>query len=145
MVTIVFANLIAYQWYGRSLYDYQLRERGIDLSMGRERAYLMHHSVAEHVTDELPVVHRDISLSELRERIAAKSTESAVNVDNDNRYLGMVLQHQLHDQHDSADQNCNDYNRINHCRFNFCSQIGAFFSFSSEVLESLIELPGSFT
>ena len=102
MVTIVFANLVAHQWYGRSLYDFQLRQRGIDLSMGRERAYLMHQTVAGHVTDALPVVHRDISLSELRERMAEKIAESAVIVDGDYRYLGLVLQHQLHDQHDSA-------------------------------------------
>jgi CIC family chloride channel protein len=81
---------------------FELTQRGIDLSMGRERAYLMHQTVAEHVTDALPVVHRDIRLSELRERMAAKQTESAVIVDADHRYLGLVLQHQLHDQHDSA-------------------------------------------
>lgn len=102
MVAIVFANLVAYQWYGRSLYDFQLRQRGIDLSMGRERAYLMHHTVADLVTDSIPVVHEDISLSELRERMAEKSTASAVIVDSDNRYLGLVLQHQLHDRHDNT-------------------------------------------
>ena len=102
MVAIVFANLIAYHWYGRSLYDFQLRERGIDLSMGRERAYLMHHTVANYVTDSLPVVPSDISLSELRDRMAAKSTASAVVIDHDRKYLGLVLQHQLRDQHDNA-------------------------------------------
>lgn len=101
MVAIVFANLVAYQWYGRSLYDFQLSQRGIDLSLGRERAYLLHHTVADLITDSLPVVHQDISLSELRERMAQKSTASAVVVDSDNRYLGLVMQHQLHDQHDN--------------------------------------------
>ncbi len=102
MVAIVFANLIAYQWYGRSLYDFQLGQRGIDLSQGRERAYLMHHTVADLVTDALPVVQQDIRLSELRQRMAEKSTASAVIVDADKKYLGLVLQHQLHDQHDSS-------------------------------------------
>jgi CIC family chloride channel protein len=102
MVAIVFANLIAYQWYGRSLYDFQLSQRGIDLSMGRERAYLMHHTVADLATDSLPVVQQDISLSELRQRMAEKSTASAVIVDADKKYLGLVSQHQLHDQHDSS-------------------------------------------
>jgi CIC family chloride channel protein len=101
MVAIVFANLVAHQWYGRSLYDFQLSQRGIDLSLGRERAYLLHHTVADLATDSLPVVHEDISLSELRQRMAEKSTASAVVVDHDNRYLGLVLQHQLHDQHDN--------------------------------------------
>ena len=102
MVAIVFANLVAYQWYGRSLYDFQLRQRGIDLSMGRERAYLMHRRVADHVTDSLPVVHADVSLSELRQRMAEKSSAAAVVIDSDQRYLGMVSQHQLHDRHDNT-------------------------------------------
>jgi len=33
--------------------------------------------------------------------MAEKSTASAVVVDDNNRYLGLVLQHQLHDQHDN--------------------------------------------
>ncbi|TNF86748.1 MAG: CBS domain-containing protein [Gammaproteobacteria bacterium] len=105
MVTIVFANLAAHQWYSRSLYDFQLRRRGIDLSLGRERAYLMHRKVIDLLSDSLPVVHSDISLSELRQRMAAYSTASAVIVDSDNRYLGLVAQHQLHDQHDNTQVN----------------------------------------
>ena len=102
MVAIVFANLIAYQWFGRSLYDFQLNQRGIDLSMGRERAYLMHRKVANLVIDSLPVVRQDISLSELRESMAEKSTTSAVVVGADRQYLGQVSQRQLHDRHDSS-------------------------------------------
>lgn len=102
MVAIVFSNLVAFQWYGRSLYDFQLGQRGIDLSLGRERAYLLHHTIAGLVTDSLPVVQRDISLLELRERMAESSTASAVVVDHDNLYLGVVLQHQLHDQPDNS-------------------------------------------
>ncbi|MDH3386919.1 MAG: chloride channel protein [Gammaproteobacteria bacterium] len=95
MVAIVFANLIAHQWYGRSLYDFQLGERGIDLSMGRVRAYLMHHTVASRVTDSLPLVKPGASLFELRQRMAENSTASAVIVDQDNKYLGLVSQPQL--------------------------------------------------
>jgi len=102
MVTIVFANLIAFRWYGRSLYDNQLAARGIDLSMGRERAYLMHHKVADFVIDSLPVVSQDSDLRVLREQMAEKSTATAVVVDKDNRYLGQVFQHQLHGQDDDT-------------------------------------------
>ena len=52
MVTIVFANLIAYHWYGRSLFDTQLADRGIDLSQGREQAYLQHHKITEYSTQD---------------------------------------------------------------------------------------------
>ena len=102
MVTIVFANLIAFKWYGRSLYDNQLAARGIDLSMGRERAYLMHHKVADFVIDSLPVLSQDANLKVSRAQMAEKSTATAVVVDNDNRYLGQVFQHQLHGLDDDA-------------------------------------------
>jgi CIC family chloride channel protein len=68
MLAIVFANLIAFRWNGRSLYDRQLSARGIDLS----------------------------------KQMAAKSTSTAVIVDDDNRYLGQVFQHQLRGQVDNA-------------------------------------------
>ncbi|MCP4471466.1 MAG: chloride channel protein [Gammaproteobacteria bacterium] len=97
MVTIVFANLVASNWYGRSLYDQQLTERGIDLSLGRGHAYLMHHKVSEHLTEALPMVRQGASLTELRQQMSAKQTSSAVIVDDEQRYLGTLLQQQLLD------------------------------------------------
>ena len=40
MVSVVFANLISYRVIGRSLFDLQLRARGFDLSLGRDKAIL---------------------------------------------------------------------------------------------------------
>ena len=102
MVAIVLANLMSYNWYGRSLYDRQLAQRGIDLSMGRERAWLMHHKVAEHITEALPVVSQNSELGDLRAGMTAKSTSSSIVVDTDNRYLGQVLQQQLYELEDSV-------------------------------------------
>ena len=102
MLAIVFANLIAHNWYGRSLYDNQLKLRGIDLSLGRERAYLMHHKVAAHVTESLPVIQQSANLGALRLKMNEKSSGSAVILDHDNRYLGQVYQHQLHELDDDA-------------------------------------------
>ncbi len=101
MLAIVFANLMAHNWYGRSLYDRQLAESGIDLSMGRERAYLMHHKVVEHVTDSLPVVQHTASLAELRAQMNTHSTASVVIVDSDQRFLGLVFQNQLYELDDN--------------------------------------------
>lgn len=101
MIAIVFANLISQHWSGRSLYDRQLGQQGIDLSMGRERAYLLHQKVIDHMTQSLPVVPQDASLAELRGQMATYSTASAVIVDRRQAYLGQVFQHQLsaHDDH----------------------------------------------
>lgn len=54
MVTIVFSNLVAYHWYGRSLFDTQLANRNIDLSQGRDNAYLKHHKIAEYINQNDP-------------------------------------------------------------------------------------------
>ena len=52
MVTIVFANLVSYHWYGRSLFDTQLLRRNLDLSLGRDRAYLIHLKVIDYLSED---------------------------------------------------------------------------------------------
>jgi CIC family chloride channel protein len=95
MIAVVFANLIASIWYGRSMYDQQLAGRGIDLSLGRERAYLMHHKVGERVSDCLPVVLQQTCIDEAGAQITARQTATAVVVDDEHHYLGILSQQQL--------------------------------------------------
>ncbi len=59
MVTIVFANLVSYHWYGRSLFDAQLLKQGLDLSLGRDRAYLHHLKVIDYLSDQKQAVSSD--------------------------------------------------------------------------------------
>lgn len=40
MVSVVFSNLVVYRVFGRSLFDVQLARQGIDLSLGRDHAWL---------------------------------------------------------------------------------------------------------
>ncbi len=101
MVTIVFSNLIAYHWYGRSLFDTQLMQQDLDLSAGRDRAYLQHHKVAEYMTHEIPVINNNWNCGQLLEQMAGDATQSAAVVDHDGRYLGMIYQSQLHDKSDA--------------------------------------------
>jgi CIC family chloride channel protein len=102
MVTIVFANLVASNWYGRSLFDQILSGRGIDLSKGREHAYLTHHKVCEHLTQTLPVAERGASPSELQKLMSTRQTASVVIVDDAQRYLGVLQQQQLLDLDEGA-------------------------------------------
>ncbi len=111
MLAIVFANLIASHWHGRSLYDLQLKHRGIDMSMGRERAYLMHHRVAEHITQSLPVANENLNIAQLRDKMAASSVALAVVVGENSRYLGHVFHHQLQEFDDSVSITSLDYHR----------------------------------
>jgi len=80
-----------------------LANRGIDLSMGRERAFLMHRKVVEHLTQALPVAALGASLGEARRLMSDKQTTSIVVVDDDRNYRGMLTQQQvsgLPDDHD---------------------------------------------
>ena len=103
MVAVVLANLVASIWYGRSLYDQQLIARGIDLSLGRERAYLMHRKVSEHMTDCLPIVTIDACVGDAKELMAARRKGSAVIVDDQHRYLGTLLQRQINALQENLD------------------------------------------
>ncbi len=52
MVAVVFSNLVAYRLFGRSLFDVQLARRGIDLSQGRDRAWLSTRLVSELLSQD---------------------------------------------------------------------------------------------
>ncbi len=95
MVTIVFANLVSYHWYGRSLFDTQLLSRGLDLSLGRDRAYLQHHKVTEHLTQDIPIIDKNWNCRQLREQMVADSAHSAAVINHDGCYLGIVYLSQL--------------------------------------------------
>ena len=105
MVAIVFANFVAQRWYGRSLYNRQLNERGVDLSMGRERAFLMHRKVVDLAVDSLPVLQRNETIAELRRKLLEQGTASAVVTDDNGAYLGFVYHQQL-------SSTSNDQNRL---------------------------------
>jgi CIC family chloride channel protein len=100
MLAIVFANLVAHKWHGRSLWDFELGARGIDLSLGREHAYLRHQKVGRLVTDALPVLSSAYSIGQLRDELTASSTETAVIVDDGLIYLGQVSQTELGNRRD---------------------------------------------
>jgi len=95
MVTVVFANLVSYQCYGRSLFDTQLANRGLDLSLGRDRAYLQHHKAIEYVSHKIPIINEHWNCLQLRDQMASDVTQSAAVIDNQGTYLGMVYQSQL--------------------------------------------------
>ncbi len=95
MVTVAFSNLTAYHWYGRSLFDRQLAERGIDLSLGRDHAYLKHQRVVDYMTPILPVLSSDANCAELIEKLGMHSVQTAVITDSAGAYLGLLYRDQI--------------------------------------------------
>jgi CIC family chloride channel protein len=90
MVTVAFSNLTAYHWYGRSLFDKQLAERGLDLSWGRDRAYLQHQKVIDYATRILPCFDSATTCGEAIEKLRTSSIQTAVAVDAEGIYLGLL-------------------------------------------------------
>ena len=111
MVTVVFSNLVAYHWYGRSLFDNQLAERGLDLSLGRDRAYLQHQQVVDHVTQLLPRVDSTSTCGELIDRFKSTSLQTAVVIDADGKYLGLLYADQLNACNSSTSIASLDFNQ----------------------------------
>jgi len=97
MVTVAFSNLASYHWYGRSLFDKQLAERGVDLSLGRDRAYLQHAKVVNYVTQILPCLPSDTSCGEAIEKLRSNPFQTAVTIDAEGTFLGLVYQDQLNE------------------------------------------------
>jgi len=97
MVTVAFSNLTAYHWYGRSLFDNILAKRGIDLSLGRDRAYLQHHKVVDYATRILPCFYSETSCGEAIEILRSNPIQTAVVIDVDGIYLGLLHQDQLNE------------------------------------------------
>ncbi|MFT5505928.1 MAG: CIC family chloride channel protein, partial [Gammaproteobacteria bacterium] len=95
MVTLVFANLIASHWYGRSLFDTQLIKRGLDLSFGRDRAYLQHLKIIDFQQSLLPVLQANSRKENGYTTMQQNKLQTAVVTDQLNRFLGLINQHQL--------------------------------------------------
>ena len=97
MVTVAFSNLTAYHWYGRSLFDNILAERGVDLSLGRDRAYLQHRKVVDYATRILPCFDSETSCGEAIEILRSNPIQTAVILDIEGIYLGLLHQDQLNE------------------------------------------------
>jgi CIC family chloride channel protein len=103
MVTVAFSNLTAYHWCGRSLFDRQLAERGVDLSLGRDRAYLKHQLVVDYMTQILPTFKSSARVKDLVDVLSSVALQTAVVIDSDGKYLGLIYRDQLGDSNSETD------------------------------------------
>lgn len=90
MVAVVFANLVAYRVYGRSMFDVQLARRGFDLSQGRDKAILDGLPVTDCMSSDCSQLDPGASVAQLVERLAADGRSEAVLVDAAGYYRGML-------------------------------------------------------
>ncbi len=91
MVSVVFSNLVAYRVFGRSLFDKQLKKRGMDLSLGRDRAILGLRSIHEFANNNYLSVSPSQSVKETRVLLLQQHRSDALIIDNGRLIGGVTL------------------------------------------------------
>src|SRR5699024_9760780 len=95
MVSVVFANLVAFRLFGRSIFDVQLRDRGCDLALGRDGAILSHTCVADYMITDFPRCDSQQPLGDLRAQLCRQDWDTIYVTDETGRYLGTVTARHL--------------------------------------------------
>ncbi len=90
MISVVFANLLAYRLHGRSIFDVMLANRGIDLSSGRDRAMLENINILSLNISNYANLKELTSLEESLINLKQAGRSAGVITNNNNEYLGVV-------------------------------------------------------
>lgn len=90
MISVVFANLLAYRLHGRSIFDVMLANRGIDLSSGRDRAMLENINILSLNISNYANLKESTSLEESLINLKQAGRSAGVITNNKNEYLGVV-------------------------------------------------------
>ncbi len=95
MVSVVFANLVASYFFGRSLFDRQLYLRGFDLSMGRDKVMLTQANISTYLIHDFVCSRGDDTLAMVKQVLLAADRNEAHVVDSENRYIGVLTLSQV--------------------------------------------------
>ena len=90
MVSVVFSNLLARRLFGRSFFDVQLKDRGFDLTLGRDRVILENRFVGEYMNRSFATLPIRLPLAEVKRRLLAAPEQEGYVVDERGRHLGTV-------------------------------------------------------
>ena len=95
MLSVAFANVVAYRLFGRSLYDRELSLRGVDLSSGRDKIVLYRATIDDYITQDFIRARTQDSLPEIRRALLAAACNEAFVVDDNDAYLGVITLQQI--------------------------------------------------
>ncbi len=90
MVSVVFANLLAFRLYGRSMFDVVLANAGIDLSLGRDQALLRHTKINTLPNSDFTNINHKNSVEQAIRQLKQASRSAGVVTDNTGKYIGVV-------------------------------------------------------
>jgi len=90
LASVVLANLVASRLFGRSLFDVQLRRRGVDLSSGRSKVILEGRRIGDLLTRDCVTVDPGLPAGEAMAALGRSGRGEAYVVDTRGRYCGTL-------------------------------------------------------
>ena len=90
MVSVVFSNLVSYRMFGRSFFDVQLNMRGLDLSLGRDRAMIDSMTIGDHVSRDFTGLDSGMSPKAAIASLLASHRHEGYVLDGTGTLLGKV-------------------------------------------------------
>ncbi len=105
MASAVFSNVVAYRLFGRSLFDYQLKARGYDLSEGHDQLMLSLTTLAQLSHPPKSLISSESSLYQARQLLIQNQNTIAYVVDQDSTYVGSIDINQILSLEESPDLN----------------------------------------
>ena len=89
MVAVVFSNFVSHRLFGRSLFDVQLARRGIDFSLGRDRAHLAALKVVDYLKAEAVTATATEAPEVVAKRLEERGWREAFVLDLESKLLGV--------------------------------------------------------
>ncbi|MDJ0655451.1 MAG: chloride channel protein [Xanthomonadales bacterium] len=90
LVSVAFANLVGFRIFGRSLFDVQLKERGFDLSLGRDKVMVQQHTIKTLLYEDYTTVHTEDALQTVRDALVRDNRSEAYIINNAGAYVGTL-------------------------------------------------------
>jgi len=109
--------LVAYRFFGGSLFDVQLAARGVDLSLGRDKAILENRSIKSYISQAFTQIRPNQTLLQVKNELLAAQQTEAYCVDEAGCYRGtLTLQHivSLEQQNIPLTKPAADYAELEH-------------------------------
>ena len=104
MVSVAFANLVSYRIIGRSLFDIQLKLRGFDLSLGRDKVIVERKKIRDFMSDDYLSITGSTLIEEASKLMLKDEKTEAYIMDSENSYRGKINIRQTLGINDSTTQ-----------------------------------------
>ena len=90
MVSLVFANMVSHRLFGPSLFDVQLANRGLDLSLGRDKVILDQRPIDAYISQDFTRARPEQTLAQIKAILIDAQQSEAYIVGGHKRYYGTI-------------------------------------------------------